>query len=71
MKVFSSDFAKNVLGVKPVAKCYKQNKASYGMITGAGFEKCGEDETFYQKFDKNECVSDNVSRWSKRLRSLR
>ena len=43
----TADFAKNVLGVKPVAKCYKQNKASYGMITGAGFEKCGEDETFY------------------------
>lgn len=43
----TADFAERVLGVKPKAKCYKQNAPSYHMITWAGFRQSGEDETFY------------------------
>lgn len=42
-----TDFAEKVLKVKPVARCFKENVASYHMIIAAGFNKVSEDQKFY------------------------
>lgn len=43
----TADFAKNTLKVTPIAKCFKENTASYHMITNSGFAFTHEDDTFY------------------------
>lgn len=43
----TADYAQKVLGVKPIAKCFKQNTNSQKMILASGFHKTGEDETFF------------------------
>ena len=38
----TADYAQKVLGVKPIAKCFKQNTNSQKMILASGFHKTGE-----------------------------
>lgn len=40
-------FAEDILGVRPVARCYKQNLPSEKMIVKSGMKKTGEDDTFF------------------------
>lgn len=39
-------YARDVLGLRCVAKCFKENAASAAMILSSGFEKTGEDGTY-------------------------
>ncbi len=41
------DYAQNTLGMKVWARCYRNNVASYRMITSNNLHKVREDETFY------------------------
>ncbi len=43
----TADYAQQVLGLKPRAKCFLANAASYRMITGSGFRETGKDEEYY------------------------
>ena len=40
-------FAEEMLGVRPVARCYKQNAPSEKMILKSGMKKTGEDDAFF------------------------
>lgn len=42
-----AEFAVQYLDVKVWARCHRENEVSYRMITGSGFSKKSEDETFY------------------------
>ncbi len=42
----AADFAVHSLNLKVIARCYRKNKASYRMITTAGFVQVREDEEF-------------------------
>ena len=43
----TADFARNLLNLKVISRCYRQNAASYRMITAAGLSKTREDKDFY------------------------
>lgn len=42
-----ADFAEKILGVKPWAKCYKENIRSKSTILSCGFKQTDEDQTFF------------------------